>query len=119
MESRPSARSSPILDITKFGWDMKSGLPSPSLDIFMIIIMHSFLDIEDYLFFYNGGPHLHEHNMHIILQHLSDSMIILDHGDICVDTNFMILSCIICQILTKLGFSIMAVLICIHIYAYS
>ena len=22
----------PILDITKFGWDMKSGLPSPSLD---------------------------------------------------------------------------------------
>ena len=23
----------PILDITKFGWDMKSGLPSPSLDI--------------------------------------------------------------------------------------
>ena len=24
-----------ILDITKFGWDMKSGLPSPSLDITM------------------------------------------------------------------------------------
>ena len=23
----------PILNITKFGWDMKSGLPSPSLDI--------------------------------------------------------------------------------------
>ena len=67
MESRRSARSSPILDITKFGWDMKSGLPSPSLDIFMIIIMHSFPDIEDYLFFDNGGPHLH--NMHIILQH--------------------------------------------------
>ena len=50
---------------------------------------------------------------------LSDSMIILDHGNICVDTNFMIFSCIIFQILTKFGFSVMAVLICIHIYAYS
>ena len=50
---------------------------------------------------------------------LSDSMIILDHGNICVDTNFMILSCIVFQILKKLGFSIMAFLICIHIYAYS
>ena len=49
----------------------------------------------------------------------SDSMIILDHGNICVGTNFMILSCIVFQILTKLGFSIMAALICIHIYAYS
>ena len=46
---------------------------------------------------------------------LNDSMIILDHGNICVDTNFMILSCIICQILTKLSFSIMAVIICINI----
>ena len=42
---------------------------------------------------------------------LSDIMIILDHGNICVDTNFMILSCIVFQILTKLGFSIMAALI--------
>ena len=50
---------------------------------------------------------------------LSDSMIILDHGSICVDTNFMIFSCIIFKILTKFVFSIMAVLICIHIYAYS
>ena len=50
---------------------------------------------------------------------LNDSMVILDHGNICVDTNFMILSCIIVKILTKFGFSIMAVLICIHIYAYS
>ena len=33
--------------------------------IFMIIIMHSFPDIE--LFCYNDvGPHLHTHNMHII-----------------------------------------------------
>ena len=38
--------------------------------IFMIIIMHSFPDIEENLFFDNGGPHLHTHNMHIILQHL-------------------------------------------------
>ena len=37
--------------------------------IFMIIIMHSFPDIEENLFFDNGGPHLHTHNMHIILQH--------------------------------------------------
>ena len=50
---------------------------------------------------------------------LSDSMILLDHGNICVDTNFMILSCIVVQILTKLGFSIMVALICIHIYAHS
>ena len=95
MESSLSARSSPILDITKFGWVTKSGLQSPSLDIytylhydilsdimtildhgnirvdtiFMIIIVHSFPDIEENLFFENGGPHLHTHNMHIILQH--------------------------------------------------
>ena len=37
--------------------------------IFMIIIMHSFPNIEENLFFDNGGPHLHKHNMHIILQH--------------------------------------------------
>ena len=37
--------------------------------IFMIIIMHSFPDIEENLFFDNGGPHLHTHNMHMILQH--------------------------------------------------
>ena len=37
--------------------------------IFMIIIMHSFPDIEENLFLDNGGPHLHTHNMHIILQH--------------------------------------------------
>ena len=46
-------------------------------------------------------------------------MIILDHGNICLDTNFMIiLSCIVFQIMTKLGFSIMAALICIHIYMH-
>ena len=32
--------------------------------IFMIIIMHSFPDIEENLFFDNGGTHLHTHNMH-------------------------------------------------------
>ena len=84
----------------------------------MIFIMHSFPNIEENLFFDNGGPHLHTHNMHIILQHLSDSMIILDHGNICVDTNFMILPCIVFQILTKLGVSIMAARICIHIYMH-
>ena len=88
--------------------------------IFMITIMHSFPYIEENLFFDNGGPHLHTHNMHMRYYNiLSDSIIILDHGNMCVDTNFMILSCIVFQILTKLGFSIMAALICIHIYAYS
>ena len=38
--------------------------------ISMIIIMHSFPDIEENLFFDNGGPHLHTHNMPIILQHV-------------------------------------------------
>ena len=33
------------------------------------IIMHSFPDIEENLFFDNDGPHLHKHNMHMILQH--------------------------------------------------
>ena len=32
--------------------------------IFMIIIMHSFPDIEENLFFDNGGTNLHTHNMH-------------------------------------------------------
>ena len=32
--------------------------------IFMIIIMHSFPDIEENLFFDNGGTHLHTHNLH-------------------------------------------------------
>ena len=36
---------------------------------FMIIIMLSFPDIEENLFFVNGGSHLHTHNMHIIQQH--------------------------------------------------
>ena len=34
--------------------------------IFMIVIMHSFPDIEENLFFDNGGPYLHTHNMHIV-----------------------------------------------------
>ena len=64
----------------------------------------------------------HKHNIHIYIHYniIIDLMVILDHGNICVETNFMILSCIVFQILLKkLGFSIMAVLICIHIYAYS
>ena len=33
--------------------------------MFMIIVMHSLPDIEEKLFFfYNGGTHLHTHNMH-------------------------------------------------------
>ena len=43
-------------------------LPPTEVNL-LIIIMHSFPDIEDYLFFDNGGPHLHTHNIHIILQH--------------------------------------------------
>ena len=85
----------------------------------MIIIMHSFPNIEENLFSIMAVLIC----IHIICilyyTILSDSMIILDHGNICVDTNFMILSCIVFQILTKFGFSIMAALICIHIYAYS
>ena len=49
---------------------------------------------------------------------LSDSMIFVDHGNIIVDTNVMILKCIVFQILTKFDFSIMAVLICIHIIIF-
>ena len=67
------------------------------------------------MFFDNGGLYLHTHYAY----YTTTSMIILDHGIICVDTIFMILSCIVFQILKKLCFSIMAVLICIHIYAYS
>ena len=37
--------------------------------IFVISIMHNFPDIEDNLFFDNGGPDLHTHNMHMVLQH--------------------------------------------------
>ena len=59
--------------------------------IFMIIIMHSFPVIEENLFFDNGGPIC----IHIICiwyyNILRDSMIILDNGNICVGTNFMIL----------------------------
>ena len=86
----------------------------------MIIIMHCLPDIEENLFFDNGGPHLHTRNMHIRYYNiLSDIMIILDHGNICVDNNFMIISCTVFEILTKFGFLIMSALICIHIYAYS
>ena len=85
----------------------------------MIIIMHSFPDIEEN-FISIMAVLICTHIICILYYNiLSDSMIILDHGNIYVDTNFMILSCIVFQILTKLGFSIMAVLICIHIYAYS
>ena len=48
----------------------------------MIIIMHSFPDIEENLFFDNGGPHLHTHAL-LYYNILSDSMIILDHGNMC------------------------------------
>ena len=87
--------------------------------IFMIIIMHSFPDIEEN-FISIIAVLICIHIICILYYNiLSDSMIIIDHGNIYVDTNVMILSCIVFQILTKLGFSIMAVLICIHIYAYS
>ena len=87
--------------------------------IFMIIIMHSFPDIEEN-FILTMAVFICIHIICILYYNiLCDSMIILDNGNIYVDTTFMILSCIVFQILTKLGFSIMAVLICIHIYAYS
>ena len=78
------------------------------------IIMNSFPDIEEIRFFYNCDPHLHTHRYKLYYNILSDSMIIRDHGNICVDTIFMILSCLVFQILKKLGFSIMAVIIYIH-----
>ena len=77
--------------------------------------MRCFPDTEVILFFDNGGPHLHTH-IHILHYYiLSDIMVIRDHGNICVHTIFMILSCIVFQILKILGFSIMEVLVCIHI----
>ena len=79
--------------------------------IFMIIIMHSFPDIEENVFSIMAVLIC----IHIICilyyTVLSDSMIILDQGNIYVDTTVMILSCIVFQILTKLRFSIMAALI--------
>ena len=81
--------------------------------IFMIIIMHSSPDIEEN-FISIMAVLICIHIICILYYNvLRDSMIILDHGNIYVDTHFMILSCIVFQILTKLGFSIMAVLICI------
>ena len=43
------------------------------------IIMHSFPDIEEMRFFYNGGPNLHTY-MHI------HKTTFFDHENICVDT---------------------------------
>ena len=81
----------------------------------MIIIMHSFPDIEENFISIMAVLIC----IHIICtlyyNILSDSMIILDHGNILCRHKFHDLSCIDFQILTKLGFSIMAVLICIHI----
>ena len=82
--------------------------------------MRCFPDTDVILCFDNDGPHLHTHIDIYILYYniLSDIMIILDHGNIFVNTIFMILSCIVFQILKKLCFSIMVVLICIHIHIY-
>ena len=55
---------------------------------------------------------------HIIYSHydiLSDIMLILDHGNICVDTMFMIIIMHSFPDIEENLFSIMAVLICIHI----
>ena len=61
----------PILDITKFGYSHYDILSDIMIildhgnicvdTIFMIIIMHSFPDIDEIMFFYNGCPHLHTH----------------------------------------------------------
>ena len=69
---------------------------------FMIIIMHSFPDIEENVFSIMAvliGIHVICILYYTIL---SDSMIILDQGNIYVGTNVMILSWIVFQILTKL-----------------
>ena len=89
--------------------------------IFMIIIMHCFPDIEENLFFDNGGPHLHTRNVHIWYYNiLSDSMIILDHGNICVDNNFMILSCIVFPDIDEIRFfDNVGPHLHTHTYAYS
>ena len=61
--------------------------------------MRCFPDTEVIMFFDYGGPHMQTH-IHILYYNiLTDIMIILDHGSICVDTIFMILSCIVFQIL--------------------
>ena len=51
-------------------------------------------------FFLFSRHHTRTHT-HAHYDILSDIMIILDHGNICVDTIFMILSCIVFQILKK------------------
>ena len=91
--------------------------------VFVVFTLINKYDTFQWLLRYvHTHAHTHTHartHTHAHYDILSDIMIILDHGNICVDTIFMILSCIVFQILKKLGFSIMAVLICIHIYAYS
>ena len=87
---------------------------------FVIFVQYSLCIIFVFVVFTSSYTHAHARtHTHEHYDILSDIMIILDHGNICVDTIFMILSCIVFQILKKLGFSIMAVLICIHVYAYS
>ena len=46
------------------------------------IIMHSFPDIEEILFFDNGGPHLHNNYTYINIHKTT----FVDHDKICVDT---------------------------------
>ncbi len=48
---------------------------------FYDIIMHSFPDIEEIMFFDNGGPHLHTHTY--IHNHKTT---FFDYDNICVDT---------------------------------
>ena len=78
MSNRPLKLSRPTTGLRNFRGDLNgSDTHKWSTDhgnicvdtIFRIIIMHSFPDIEENMFFDNGGPHLHTHNMHIILQH--------------------------------------------------
>ena len=70
--------------------------------------MHSFPDIDEIRFFDNGGPNLHTHNYMRILKST-----FVDHENICVDTIFKMIECIVANILKNIDISVMAALICI------
>ena len=75
--------------------------------------MHSLLDIEEIRFFGNGVANLvDEPCIYVVNYTFSCNMhsirVMIDHENIGMDTLFVILSCIVCSILRKLGFSVMA-----------
>ena len=73
------------------------------ISVFVVFTLINKYDTFQWLLRYvhtHARTHTHA-RMHAHNDILSDIMIILDHGNICVDTIFMILSCIIFQILKK------------------